>query len=136
VKKTISWILLISWAFIIFFLSNQSGELSSNESQEIINYVINSNEDILNMIHNPLREFMHFFEYFIFGILLYNVFLNYNVKEKIIASILISFIYILTDEIHQTFIPGRTFELLDIGLDLAGSIVGIYIFKVYKQKKV
>ena len=34
-------------------------------------------------------------------------------------------LYALSDEIHQIFVPGRTFQWLDIGLDSLGAALGV-----------
>ena len=134
-NKFISLILLILWSLLIFFLSNQSSEVSSFESSYLISHTLRVNDGILNFIHEPLRELMHFIEYFIFGMLLFNTLNNYKIKKKFILSIIISFTYIVLDEIHQIFIPGRAFEILDIILDLLGATISIYILNKFIYKK-
>jgi VanZ family protein len=44
--------------------------------------------------------------------------------RAVCAAIVISALYGVTDEYHQLFVPGRTFELLDLAADAFGSIVG------------
>ena len=130
-KKIIYTILLIIWLIIIFYLSNQTGSISSSESTKLVSYVL-VDQEIINILHNPLREAMHFVEYFILGFLLYNTLTLYKVKKAFIYSIIFSFIYIISDEIHQIFIPGRAFEMLDIILDSLGSFIAIIITKRIK----
>ncbi|MBI2966086.1 MAG: VanZ family protein [Chloroflexi bacterium] len=36
-----------------------------------------------------------------------------------------SFAYAISDEVHQTFVPGRTFAVEDLAVDLAGIVTGI-----------
>lgn len=43
---------------------------------------------------------------------------------SICGAILISSLYGVSDEYHQIFVPGRTFDRLDIVADIAGSTVG------------
>ena len=41
-----------------------------------------------------------------------------------LVAILISSLYGVTDEYHQLFVPGRTFDVLDMAADAFGSVVG------------
>jgi VanZ family protein len=44
--------------------------------------------------------------------------------RAVLFAILISSAYGVTDEYHQLFTPGRTFDVLDMAADAIGSIVG------------
>lgn len=148
-KKIISYILLIIWLFFIFYFSNQPGDISGGESSSIIyntfeliynifNIPTNNLGSVVEILHNPVRELMHFLEYLILGILLINVLKQNSIKYNVILmSIMFSFVYAVTDEIHQVFVPGRTFEYLDILLDTLGSILGSIVgYKMFYRKDV
>lgn len=38
-------------------------------------------------------------------------------------------LYALSDELHQSFIPGRNASLVDVVIDLTGCLVGLWIFR-------
>ena len=63
-----------------------------------------------------------------------------KIKSNIILkSIIFCFVYSLSDEIHQIFIDGRTFQFLDLFMDAIGYILGSLIFNklfIKKDKKV
>jgi VanZ family protein len=40
-----------------------------------------------------------------------------------------SFIFAMTDEFHQSFIPGRSAKWSDVGIDLIGAAIGLWIEK-------
>lgn len=42
----------------------------------------------------------------------------------VIVAIVISSLYGVTDEYHQRFVPGRSFDVLDMVADAIGSVVG------------
>lgn len=146
-KKVIYTLLLIFWIFIIYYLSNQAGSVSGSNSGYIIYNIVafiykllglnNSNIDVVvEIIHNPIREVMHLLEYLILGIIMYATLGQYNITKNIILiTIMLCFIYSVTDEIHQVFIPGRTFEYIDIILDSIGSIIGVLFFHNFSNKK-
>lgn len=138
-KKTMAYILLILWMILIFYLSSQTGVVSASKSggitYNVLNIIYNTfNIDnsniasIVESIHGPLREVMHMLEYLILGILTINILKQYNIKYNlVILSIMLCFIYATTDEIHQVFVPGRTFEYFDIFMDMIGTIIGSLI---------
>ena len=39
------------------------------------------------------------------------------------------FLFSITDEIHQSFVPGRTASVMDIGLDFLGIVLGLVIWR-------
>ena len=49
----------------------------------------------------------------------------HNVSWRaVLAAIVISTLYGVSDEYHQRFVPGRSFDVLDMLADLIGSVVG------------
>lgn len=44
--------------------------------------------------------------------------------RAVLAAVVISSLYGVSDEYHQLFVPGRSFDILDIVADMIGSIVG------------
>ena len=128
IKKIISIILVILWMGLIFKMSSYNGIDSGNQSGFIVNFIANifniNNLDIISFI---VRKIAHLSEYLILGILAHNLIKNYN--KKTFIAILICIIYAISDEIHQIFVPGREFKLLDICIDSIGSIIGIYMYK-------
>lgn len=126
-KKIISIILLILWAYLIFYLSDQPSQVSGKMSGDMIKKVLSVSETTFNLIHNPLRESMHAVEFLIFALLLFNVLHNFNVKSIYTSCIIISFMYSILDEIHQVYVPGRAFEGLDLFLDFVGIIIAVLL---------
>jgi len=53
-------------------------------------------------------------------------------------AFIISFIYAVSDEVHQIFIPGRTATIRDVYIDMFGVILGMCIvtivLKIYNKK--
>ena len=47
-----------------------------------------------------------------------------------LINILICAFYAVTDEIHQIFVPGRAFEWMDVGIDTAGAIIGMFAMAI------
>ena len=131
-KKIISIVLVILWMSLIFIMSSFDATESSNQSGFIVNIISSIlNISDINTLSFIIRKLAHFTEYLILGLFVYNMIKNCNQKTYI--AILICILYALSDEIHQIFVPGREFKLLDITIDSIGSITGIFIFRVIQN---
>ena len=60
---------------------------------------------------------------------------NYSKNYSKFLVIFSTTLYGLIDEIHQHFVPGRTFEFLDIGMDFLGVVLALIIISLYKRFK-
>jgi hypothetical protein len=83
-------------------------------------------------------KFYHFLEYMIFGVLSGRIIAEdgfpHTLKNKMVLVLMISFLYGLSDEFHQWFIPGRSATLGDVLADtLGGGSGGLLLFK-FKRK--
>lgn len=156
-----SWIFVILWAGLIFFMSSMDTNESNGKSKIIINDVVeksvettnvlgitdkhpteNKMEQVIEKLNYPLRKAAHASEYFIFTILILIALINSGVKgnKKFIIALVICFIYACTDEYHQTFVNGRTGQFSDTLIDTIGGIIGCSIIvlknKFVKKRKV
>ncbi len=78
-------------------------------------------------VYTPFIE--HILEYAVLGFLLSVAIKTENkkmLKWTIFWAILIATIYGITDEIHQSFVPGRTASFYDILSDCVGAIMGSF----------
>jgi len=105
-KKISKFIPAIIWMSIIFYFSSRSTTgIGTNETDRFI----------------ILKSF-HLIEYAILGILLLFA-IN---KNKLV--VFIAYLYAISDEIHQSFVPGRSSRFRDTLIDLIGILIGIFIF--------
>jgi VanZ family protein len=86
---------------------------------------------------------LHFTAYALLGALFlrafYSTSINHNLKLIIMLSVLLSGLYGISDEIHQSFVPYRTADVMDALADILGSALGVYIFlkiKIGKNAKI
>lgn len=126
-KKLISWILLLAWMAFIFYMSQQTGQVSSGQSGKIVLLLskigIEISQENISNITFIIRKSAHFTEYFILYILLFNVIKNYfHTKKIILYSIMGVVIYAISDELHQYFVPGRSSAIKDVFIDSCGGI--------------
>lgn len=73
---------------------------------------------------NPLIDFIfhklvHIIEYAILFLFSYKAF-----NKKIFLAFLFVFVYSISDEFHQTFVPGRNGKIQDVLVDLIGAGTG------------
>lgn len=107
---------ILVWATFIFFLSSQP--VLPSPSAALWDFAF--------------KKLSHIFVYFIFFRLMYRA-INFDIQDKMKASIIcfiLSFLYALSDEFHQSFVPGRTPTGKDVLFDALGmGIAWLTIFK-------
>ncbi|OJU16631.1 MAG: hypothetical protein BGN88_01290 [Clostridiales bacterium 43-6] len=148
------WLMVATWAVVIFMFSAETGAQSSQLSEGITTRIIpfffallGKSQDTSSMnaavlvMHGYLREFAHMLEYSVLGLLTYHAVIRTTsfASIRISGSFLLCFLYALSDEIHQLFVPERTFQLIDLCMDSIGILLGIFLcrliaIKIDKQK--
>ncbi|MEW5908295.1 MAG: VanZ family protein [Thermodesulfobacteriota bacterium] len=75
-------------------------------------------------------KIVHLLIYMIMGILFYRAFRREKdqTRTAIELAVSASILYGISDEIHQSFVPGRTAELSDVLADAFGSFFGVLLF--------
>jgi len=76
--------------------------------------------DILDFF---IKKTAHFLEYTVLFLLWYKALGNKNPFTAIVFSL----IYAFTDEMHQLFVPGRTGNLRDVGIDFSGILLSAFL---------
>lgn len=114
-KKISLWLATLSWAYYTFYLTT------------IPNFHPSADTTFSWILSNG----GHFF---FFGVLAVLLFLSLPKKIYTLhLSIVISSLYGLFIEFVQLNIPGRSYDLVDWGLDTLGAIIFIYILKKFKS---
>jgi len=85
-----------------------------------------------------IDKLLHFFTYAVLGALFLRAYktlqIRNNLKFLIILSVLSSSLYGISDEMHQYFVPSRSFEYFDILADVLGSLFGVFIYQFIIEK--
>ena len=101
-----------------------------------------------NKLDYVIRKNAHAFMYMVLAFLVSSLFFVYNKRGKnaIVYILFICLFYAVTDEFHQSFVPGRTSLVSDVLVDFGGALIGLTFFylayyKIYeryaiKKKKV
>lgn len=116
---------------LIFFFSSQSVKKSDHLSRGVAQRLLElisvdapaQTEDQLNHI---LRKTAHFTLYFVlgcglFGIVIYKL---RRIPMVVGITVLLGFLYAVSDEFHQSFIAGRCATVQDVLLDTSGVTAG------------
>lgn len=155
ILRIILILLLLGTFYIIFGFSSQDGEKSGSISRRITEKIATfipqiqkeneiEKENIMNTMESIIRKMAHFSIYTVVGLLLMALVSTYNIKEKnrLIITLTTGIIYASSDEIHQSFVPGRSPMITDIVIDTMGVILGILliilgkkIIKKYRKNK-
>jgi VanZ family protein len=105
-KKIIKFIPSLIWMSVIFYFSSrQTTGIGTNTTDRFL----------------ILKSF-HLIEYAFLAILL-----SFAIYKKKFVF-LIAYLYAISDEIHQSFVPGRTSRFRDTLIDLIGILIGVFIF--------
>lgn len=109
------WLPVVLWMGLIFFLSSQPH--LPRYSHRLIDFV--------------LKKGAHLIEYAALAFLLHRAVGDEGGRW----ALLIGGLYVLSDEFHQSFVPGRNAELSDVAIDIAGVILGLYVAKMVISPK-
>lgn len=143
-KKIIKLLLLISWMYVIFFFSSQVAKDSTITTNFVVDFLYALyNKIMLNAISygefvltvfKPIRKIAHFTEFAILGALIYLNIVEYKKNRVLLLSVILSLLYATSDEIHQIFVEGRAFSVIDILIDTCGAAVGIVLIHLLVSK--
>ena len=141
VLRGILIILLLCTFYIIFGFSSQDGEESGGISKRITDYILEKSakynsleqmkkEEVSKRTERIIRKIAHFSIYTLVGFLLMALFSTYeNIKRKyqIYISAIMGILYAISDEIHQSFTPGRGPKITDVFIDSLGVFFGMTV---------
>ncbi|MBQ9568240.1 MAG: VanZ family protein [Lachnospiraceae bacterium] len=139
--KGIRCIPALLWMGVIYWLSDrpsvQSAIQSEGLSLKIVRfisgfiYISEEKQYDTAMLMEPyLRDAAHALEYAVLFVLIMIAVRGFtgDCRRAAMASLLICFLYACSDEVHQRYVPGRAFQLVDILLDTAGAAVPATVF--------
>lgn len=135
--KRLLWAAVLGWAGLIFYMSTQNAGASNTLSGGITRSIASAFPPFRNMsepaqlalvasLHVVVRKAAHCFLYFVLGILGSRLAFCYALSQRARVSLVlgIGFLYALSDELHQSFVPGRSGQPTDILIDFCGLLTG------------
>ena len=138
----ISFAATIICMIAIFMLSAQPATESNSNSKMLINKLVDTSvklsgdnlteqqkADFVDRVNSIAREFMHSAVFFLLG--LFAQITAIGLFREYVLSSIVTFtfcvIYGFSDELHQLFVPGRTFQLIDLCMDAIGALAAIVL---------
>ncbi|MBQ9157116.1 MAG: VanZ family protein [Eubacterium sp.] len=150
---------VLGMMIMIFLFSREDADRSSDKSSAVTEYIVETAERVIpaltskesmisrDSLETLVRKCAHFLEYALLSFFLNLHFLagqalwlreglaGGKVIKRSAAAILVSFLYALTDEFHQFFVPGRAARLADVGIDSLGALFGLLLFLTLSSQK-
>ena len=140
-----NWSLPLAWMALIFWFS--TGSFSAANTAPLVDSILAQWFPTLAAAHIEtinlfIRKLGHWSEYFVLAILVLRA-LDPSARERsaarpAFATMLWVFLYAITDEFHQYFVPSRMASFTDVLLDTFGGLCGVFFLRLWqdmKQKK-
>lgn len=141
----------VAWMGLVFLLSSQTAPVSDAASHPVAERLVAvasavshapalapeapGYADLVDTVDEIFRETMHAVAYAVlgalvglgvrFGIRRAGAWNRHGWTRAALLAFAFCVLYSLSDETHQLFVPGRSFQLLDLALDWIGSAIGL-----------
>ena len=138
------WTAVLLWSTVIFLMSSQTGEESSQASGGLTVKLVTvlfpdfdskdaaAQDKIYSGVSFFVRKTAHFTEYFILAFFAFfalerSIKINNSLILSFFGSVLYAVLFAVTDEIHQTSVSGRAGRFTDVLIDSAGALTAAAI---------
>jgi VanZ family protein len=112
IRPLLYWLPTLAWMVVIFGFSSQHSLHASTIAWQDF----------------TIKKSAHFSEYFVYAILLYFSLFHttrFARHQLLIFTLSISLLYAISDEYHQSYIPGRSPMVRDVAIDTAGAALAL-----------
>jgi len=144
------WLPVLAWMVLIFSASadahsyEHSGVLVSKIFEPVVRWFFPTLSPArMDELHHLFRKCAHLAEFAILALLLWRAIRQSHATAHRwhwpVAGLTLLFVfsYAASDEFHQSFVPGRTAQFSDVGIDTAGGAVGLLLLwltgKIFKR---
>ena len=105
-------------------------------------FVVSDQPDLprapLSLIDLLLKKIAHLTEYAIFALLVYRALGPTFPQGECVRSVVawtLAVVYAASDELHQSFVPGRTATPIDVGIDAIGALLGLGVWAAVRRRR-
>ena len=115
------WLPALLWMGLIFYLSSWPDPPRHPD----------------NLIDTVVKKMIHVAEYAILACLLWRALSNAKSASNnpTALSLILSFLYALSDEYHQSLVPGRNCSVVDVGIDAMGALLFLAFLKLLMERR-
>jgi VanZ family protein len=106
------WLPVVAWAAVIFAFSSVPDLGTGLGGWDLV-----------------LRKIAHAAEYAVLGALLVRA------TGRARLAVALGTLYAISDEVHQSFVPGRVGSPLDVALDAVGVVVGVVLWQTVRTRR-
>lgn len=144
-------VLTIALSSFIFIMSSQdateSADTSSGVCEAILSFFDSEYDDAteeqklqkVEALQFWVRKGAHFSVYCVLAIFAFLAMRSVFTALPFVFSLMYCLLFSISDEIHQSFVPGRSCELRDVCIDFSGAILGtiliILFLRIILKKK-
>lgn len=147
--KVILLILIAIWLCVISGFSGEDSKNSDITSSQVTEIILDKTvsdfsdmpeheqKELVKKTNPIVRKAAHFAEYAFLGFLisLFFVFSGTRDLKLIIYTAAFCLIFSSADEIHQSFVPGRSCQFTDILIDTSGGALGAFLVFLFLKVK-
>ena len=135
------WAPPIIWMSMIFWFSTDlfSGDNTGSLLWKVVSFIYPAaTQELFDSIHFYVRKSGHLTEYAVLALLLFRAFRS-GAQARwrrwwALSSLLVAFLYALSDEYHQTFTRHRTGSVYDSLIDTSGAATALVLLWLFKRK--
>jgi VanZ family protein len=118
-NKSLRFLAVIAWMGVIFFLS----------AQPTLPHVVFSLSSVVQDVMG------HFCAYAVLAGLLYWALTGVGSTRPALFTFVIVLLYALSDEFHQSFVPGRNPDPFDVATDLVGALAALAALTLFRYRR-
>lgn len=147
--RAVTLFFTVATAVMIFGFSAETATISSASSRSLLRFLFTTfypgfsgmtpqeQMSLILSLHGGVRTLAHFSEYVALGFFFF-LFLStfsQSIKKRAAIAAALCFLYAIFDEIHQLFVPGRSFEVTDILTDTIGVLFAISLLSLFFRSR-
>lgn len=131
------WLFVLLWMAVIFAFSAQAADDSNQTSSRVVRWLLThfngsflslSPEEQLQIMEAwsfVVRKLAHCVVFAVMGCLAFAAFsVDLPLRKAFPAALILGGVRGVLDEVHQSFVPGRSCEFRDMCIDFAGVLLG------------